>query len=250
MRRTQIAGIPIILCAVLQGCQVQLVSPYSADVQKRASDMISEVSAWELQMRSDAGTPEADPRQPDIKAKFANWQGEVEAMAAIEAALSPSIIKCDKLAAIVAQSSSLPIPGKGLPASVSSPSPTAAIAPQSCETQVFQNLAQTLVEMQEVAERQCELPWLTDSDFQTIGERQAAAGAPGSVAPTDRSSIGSAPTADQRLRAHENCAKIFRPLAAQGGQGLGHGLVVAPVIRQLYDIVYIETRKSTAAKQD
>jgi hypothetical protein len=34
-----------LLSALLLGCQVQFVSPYSADVQKRASDMISEVSA-------------------------------------------------------------------------------------------------------------------------------------------------------------------------------------------------------------
>jgi hypothetical protein len=48
--------------ALLLGCQAQFVSPYSVDVQKRASDMISEVSAWELQMRETAGTPDADPR--------------------------------------------------------------------------------------------------------------------------------------------------------------------------------------------
>ena len=78
--------------ALLLGCQVQFVSPYSADVQKRASDMIAEISAWELQMREAAGTPDADPRQPNIKAKFADWDGELEAMAAIETALSPEII--------------------------------------------------------------------------------------------------------------------------------------------------------------
>src|SRR6516225_2596689 len=62
-----------LLSALLLGCQVQFVSPYSADVQKRASDMISEVSAWELQMRETAGTPDADPRQPNIRAQFAKW---------------------------------------------------------------------------------------------------------------------------------------------------------------------------------
>jgi hypothetical protein len=87
--------------ALLLGCQTQFVSPYSADVQKRASDMISEISAWELQMRETAGTPDADPRQPNIRAKFANWSGELEAMAAIETALNPDIIQCDRLAAAV-----------------------------------------------------------------------------------------------------------------------------------------------------
>ena len=62
-----------LLSALLLGCQAQFVSPYSADVQKRASDMISEVSAWELQMRETAGTPDADPRQPNIRELSPNF---------------------------------------------------------------------------------------------------------------------------------------------------------------------------------
>ena len=99
-------GVPLLLCALGSGCAVQFVSPYSADVQKRASDMISEVSAWEVQMRVSAGTPQADPRHPDMTATFARWNGEVEAMAATEAALDPHVIACDKVAAIVARGSS------------------------------------------------------------------------------------------------------------------------------------------------
>ena len=62
-----------LLSALLLGCQVQFVSPYSADVQKRASDMISEVSAWELQMRETAGSRKwrviqaSEPRQRATK---------------------------------------------------------------------------------------------------------------------------------------------------------------------------------------
>jgi hypothetical protein len=229
--------------ALLLGCQAQFVSPCSADVQKRASDMISEVSARELQMREAAGTPDADPRQPNIKAKFANWDGELEAMAAIETALAPEIIKCDRLAAAVTQSSRTPIP-ENASSPIGGPSGSrGAITGQSCEMQVFQNLAETLAEMQQVVERQCELPWLTEADFQTTGAR-AVAGLQGS-ATTSRANT-SAPSADQQRVAREKCAAIFRPTAAQGRQNLGHGVVVAPVIGQLYDIVYIETRKSTA----
>ena len=104
-----------LLSALLLGCQVQFVSPYSADVQKRASDMISEVSAWELQMRETAGTPDADPRQPNIRAQLAKWDRELEAMAAVETALNPEIINCDRLAAAVTQSSKIQIPQKALP---------------------------------------------------------------------------------------------------------------------------------------
>jgi hypothetical protein len=239
-------SITLLLVAVLLlGCQVQFVSPYSADVQKRASDMIAEISAWELQMREAAGTLDADPRQPNIKAKFANWDGELEAMAAIETALAPGIVKCDRLAAAVTQSSRIQIP-ENASSPIGGPSgSSSAITSQSCEMQVFQNLADTLAKMQQVVERQCQLPWLTERDFQTSGAHQAAAGLQGSAANTR--AITSAPSADQERIARERCAAIFRPSTAQGGQNLAHGVVVAPVIGQLYDIVYIETRKNTAA---
>jgi hypothetical protein len=120
-----------------------------------------------------------------------------------------------------------------------------AITHQSCEMKVFQNLAETLAEMQQVVERQCELPWLSEADFQITGARRAVAGLQASDA-TSRA-VTSAPSADQQRIARERCAAIFRPTTAQGGQNLGHGVVVAPVIGQLYDIVYIETRKRTAA---
>src|SRR5690242_13260741 len=175
-RVTQFLGMALIMTAVVQGCQVQLVSPYSADVQKRASDMISEVSAWELQMRDVAGTLEADPRNAVIRALFAKWDGELEAMAAIEAALNPEIIKCDKLAAAVAQSSNAAIPEQVSPA-IAGPSNSAGLLThQSCETQVFQNLQQTLIEMKQVVEHQCELPWLTGDYFQAISTHRRVAG--------------------------------------------------------------------------
>jgi hypothetical protein len=231
--------------ALLLGCQVQFVSPYSADVQKRASDMIAEISSWELQMREAAGTPDADPRQPNIKAKFANWDGELEAMAAIETALAPETIKCDSLAAAVTQSSRIQIPENASSPIGNSSGSSGAITHQSCEMKVFQNLAETLAEMRQVVQRQCELPWLTEGDFQTSGAHRASTGLQG-LAATSRA-ISSPPSADQQRVARERCAAIFRPTTAQGGQNLGHGVVVAPVIGQLYDIVYIETRKSTAA---
>ena len=166
---------------------------------------------------------------------------------AIETALSPEIIKCDRLAAVVTQSSRIQIPANASPAIADSSGSGGATTHQSCEMQVFQNLTATLAEMQQVVERQCELPWLTERDFQAPTAHQAAAGLQGSAA-TSRA-ITSAPSADQQRIAREKCAAIFRPSAAQGGQNLGHRVVVAPVIGQLYDIVYIETRKSTAASK-
>src|SRR4029077_7505549 len=103
IRHTQRIG--LILSALVLGCQVQFVSPYSADIQKRASDMIAEVTAWEVQMRNAAGTIQDDPRHHDVIATFAKWHGDLEAMAALEAALTPQMVRCDKLAATVAQAS-------------------------------------------------------------------------------------------------------------------------------------------------
>jgi hypothetical protein len=205
--------------------------------------MISEVSAWELQMRDAAGTPEADPRNPIIRAQFAKWDGQLEAMVAVEAALNPDITQCDRLAASVAPSSKA-IAEQASPVIGGSSIPAGAITHQSCETQVFQNLQQTLMQMQQVVDHQCELPWLTENDFQQIGDPRVVA-APQRSAVKPKAST-SAPTADEQRIARENCVKIFRPLAAQAGQNLGHGVVTAPVIGQLYDIVYIETRKNTA----
>jgi hypothetical protein len=46
----------------LSGCEVEWVSPYSADLQKRATDMLTDVVAWETHMRGIAGSGAADPR--------------------------------------------------------------------------------------------------------------------------------------------------------------------------------------------
>jgi hypothetical protein len=205
---------------------------------------MSEVSAWELQMRVAAGTPAADPRNPEIRAKFAKWNGELEAMAAIEAALTPGIVKCDRLASAIVQSSKAHIPEPASPVTAASPGPTGTNAPQSCEIQVFQNLAETLAEMQQVVEHQCELPWLTEGNFQLSLDYQALKDPQGSALTAKTSAT--VPSSNQQLIARENCAKIFRPAAVREGLNSGHGVVIAPVIGQLYDIVYIETRKSAS----
>lgn len=241
-------GVPLLLGAFASGCAAQFVSPYSADVQKRASDMISEVSAWEVQMRVSAGTPQADPRHPDMTATFARWNGEVEAMAATEAALDPHVIACDKVAAIVARGSSIVVPqptaSSGAPGA--SASPPANGPPQGCPAQIFQNLSSTLAELQQVVELNCELPWMTAADFQAIADAKANAGPRAAVAPAPKAGAVR-PTADQQSAAAARCAKLFSPPSINGKLNPGHGVLIAPVIGQLYDIVYVETRKNTTA---
>ena len=241
-------GVPLLLCAFGSGCAAQFVSPYSADVQKRASDMISEVSAWEVQMRVAAGTPQADPRHPDVTATFARWNGEVEAMAATEAALDPHVIACDKVAAIVVRGSSIvvPQPAPSSAAAGASAGPLASGPPQGCPAQIFQNLSSTLADLQQVVELNCELPWMTPADFQAIADAKANAGVKSAAASAPRPGAAR-PTADQQSAATTRCAKLFSPPSIDGKLNPGHGVLVAPVIGQLYDIVYVETRKNTTA---
>jgi hypothetical protein len=77
-------------------CQANRVSPYSADLQKRATDMLSQTTAFELTLAETSDTSAADPGKPAMMAKLAGWAGEVEAMAAIENSIDPHSAACDK----------------------------------------------------------------------------------------------------------------------------------------------------------
>jgi hypothetical protein len=89
---------------MLAACQVQWVSPYSADLQKKATDMLAEVVAWESHMRAAAGTAAADPRNPDVQATLEKWHGEIEAMSEIELGIDPGSTVCDKFVATISGS--------------------------------------------------------------------------------------------------------------------------------------------------
>jgi hypothetical protein len=77
-------------------CQANWVSPYNADLQKRATDMLSQVTAFELTLAETSDTSAADPAKPAVAERLAGWAGEVEAMAAIEDSIDPRSAACDK----------------------------------------------------------------------------------------------------------------------------------------------------------
>ena len=81
----------LFIMPMLTGCHVQWVSPYSADLQKKATDMLPDVVARESHMRS-----AADPRHPDVLTKFETWRGDVEAMSEIELSIDPGATVCDR----------------------------------------------------------------------------------------------------------------------------------------------------------
>jgi hypothetical protein len=89
---------------LVAACQANWVSPYSADLQKRATDMLSQVTALEITMAETTDTSAADPARPPMQTKLAAWAGEVEAMAAIEASIDPQSANCDKMLATLAGS--------------------------------------------------------------------------------------------------------------------------------------------------
>ena len=89
----------IFLLVCLAGCQPVWISPYSADLQKRATDMLGQVSAWEALLAQTSDTSSADPALPAAQARLAGWVGDVEAMAAIESSIDPHSAGCDKVLA-------------------------------------------------------------------------------------------------------------------------------------------------------
>src|SRR5262249_23671811 len=91
----------LLVVVAVAGCHVQWVSPYSADLQKKATDMLSDVVSWEAHMRSVAGTAGADPRNPEVQAKLESWRGDIEAMSEIELSIDPGSTACDKFLATI-----------------------------------------------------------------------------------------------------------------------------------------------------
>jgi hypothetical protein len=86
---------------LLSACQANWISPYSQDLQKRATDMLSQVTALEYTL---AQTTSATAAETATQSKLPGWVGDVEAMAAIESSIDPQSASCDKVLATLAGS--------------------------------------------------------------------------------------------------------------------------------------------------
>ena len=232
------------VCAtlLLSGCQVQWVSPYSADLQKKASDMLSDVVAWEVQMRSAAGTAAADPRNPDVKAKFAAWAGNIEAMAQIELGIDPGASGCD---AVLAQLSGIVSPAlkKILPSTAAAGSSDRRTL-SHCDT--LPNIFTTMTKqvsgstadnagMPFIMDQQCKVPWLTDDYFTSLHEAKST----GAVVAPPRT-----PTTTERRDAVTRCRALF-----EAPPGAAHGPLVTPLVTDLDAIIYREGRQAPPASK-
>jgi len=237
---------------VLAGCDhVTWVAPYNADLQKKASDMLSDVVAWESHMRSVAGTAAADPRDPDVEAKLAAWRGDVEAMAEIEIGIDPGATACDAFLAKIGGKISDSLKGV-LP---SAPAGTmSGLTPVThCETLpgIFTRMTKQVTGdtpenagIPFILDQQCKLPWLSDSYFATLQEGRATAGASSAARPAPKTAKAGIPTALQQVTAVAQCRSLFDPPA-----GTVHGNLVDSLVTDLDSIIYREGRQAPAAKK-
>jgi hypothetical protein len=231
---------------MLAACQVQWVSPYSADLQKKATDMLAEVVAWESHMRAAAGTAAADPRNPDVQATLEKWHGEIEAMSEIELGIDPGSTVCDKFVATISGSISGGLK-KLLPDTPAAGS-SAATPISHCETLpgIFTRMIQQVTGSTPYArgipfilDQQCELPWLSDEYFAALQEGRATAGAPSPARPTSAAAKAGSPSKDQEDTATARCRGLLQPPS-----GAAHGNLVDPLVVDLDAIIYREGRQA------
>ena len=82
----------MIIVPLATACTAQLVAPYNADLQQRASSMQAEVASWDLAMRHGAGTIADDPRNPDVIAQLNKWRGDADAMLTLAISSDPQTV--------------------------------------------------------------------------------------------------------------------------------------------------------------
>ena len=198
---------------LLSGCQQHFVSPYSADLQKRATDMLADVTTWEGTMRNAAGTPAADPRNPDVVAKLQTWNGDIEAMAAVEVSIDPGSTVCDKLLGAIGGLVQKEMGSATTTATAAGSATGSAPVAAKCETlpDIFSRMKTQVSErMPRVLVQQCQLSWLPDAYFAAIVQNRATAGAPvaAKAQPAAAAQPGT-PTPAQANLAKLRCAALF-----------------------------------------
>jgi hypothetical protein len=196
-------------------CQPQLISPYNADLQKRATDMLADVSAWDQQMYGAAGTAASDPRSAAVQAKLAGWSGTIEGMAAIEAGSNPNSASCDAFVGRIAGGVTKALAGLGGSAqSVTAKCESLPDILQRMATQVNEKLPEEL-------SQQC-VPM------------DASGATPVPIAQ---------PTAAQYQAIKTNCQALFAKEPSPSGRAL-HGDAVSSLVVDLDAIIYRESRQA------
>lgn len=242
---------------ILSGCHVQWVSPYSADLQKKATDMLSDVVAWEAHMRSVAGTAAADPRHPDVKAKFETWRGDIEAMSEIELSIDPGSTSCDAFIAKISGTITDDLKKK-LP-STSAASSSSDMSITHCETlpDIFSKMMKQVADgassdegsstsgiMQITLDQQCKMTWLSDDYFDTLQENRATSGASSSARPATSSAKAGTPASGQAADTKRKCRSLFEPPSDKV-----HGQLVDSLVTDLDAVIYREGRQAPSTSK-
>lgn len=244
LKATNLSILALFTTFMLAGCEVQWVSPYSADLQKKATDMLSDVVAWEGQMRNAAGTAAADPRHPDVQAKLQTWRGDIEAMSEVEIGIDPGSTACDEFLAKISGSITDGLK-KVLPTSLAAASST--LKPIThCETLpgIFTRMTkQVTTSIPAVLSQQCQLPWLSDDYFAALQEGRATAGATTPARPASAAASAGTPTGNQAADAVAHCRSLFDP-----PPDTVHGNLIDSLVIDLDAIIYREGRQAPSGK--
>jgi hypothetical protein len=207
--------------------------------------MLSEVVAWEGQMRIAAGTAAADPRNPDVQAKLQKWTGDIAAMATIQLGIDPGSTVCDKFLAAIPIADSLQKIVPTVP--VVGGSSGSAPLTKHCESlgDIFNRMnTQVSERFPRILAQQCQLPWLSDQYFEAVTEGRATAGAPSAARP--QAAKANAPGSDQESLARRRCRALFELHTIAGGSTV-HGDLVGPLVVELDSVIYREGRQAPAS---
>jgi hypothetical protein len=226
-----------VVTAVATACTVQLVAPYNSDLQQKASSMQAEVAAWDLTMRSGAGTIADDPRHPDVGATINKWHGEADAMLTLAVSDDPGMADCSAAAKTV-----YGVIESSVPANLRAAAQPAAVGhadatgPSGCEAGLVASIG-TGIDDVEKALKYCQVPWVPDAYFTALGQNRATAPSP-----------PKASNSGVQEKLDNSCIAEFKiaPTAPANAAGTHHGRAVSALLTTLQAIVYVETRKKAA----
>jgi hypothetical protein len=236
-RRLALVATVVAAATIISSCAVQLVAPYDAELQRRASSMQADVAAWDLTMRGAAGTIAADPRNPDVVAMINKWRGEADAMLTLAVSNDPNVVSCSEAVKAVDRSIESAIPlSLRAPTQSSAPAQASPLALLGCEATLVADV-ETGIDDVEKGLKYCKVPWIEDAYFTRLAENRTTAPAP-----------PKAPTIPDQSKLTSSCLFEFEanPQMPAKAAGARHGRAVSNLLETLAVIVYIENRKKAA----
>jgi hypothetical protein len=226
-----------IVIVMATGCTVKLVAPYDPDLLQKATSMQSEVQAWDLKMRNNAGTISDDPRHPDVVSTISKWHDEAGAMLTLAASKDPDMATCG-----AAEKDVYGVIEKSIPANLRAAAQSVKInSTAGCEVGLVAMLDNGIsdIENQLMAGNVCQASWIPDEYFIGLSQNRA-------ITPAPPEPTGNAEQQKQKL--YKSCFTLFKvtPGLPAGSAGANHGRAVSALLTTLQSIAYVENRKKAA----